>query len=106
MADVGLHQIVFNVLDNALEASPEWVRMDVSCEDGWVQVEIRDRGPGIPDFAKSKVFERFYSLARPDGSRRGSGLGLPFVREALRLHGGSVELFAAPDAGTVARVVF
>lgn len=97
-----------NLLANALDFSPDGSAIDTTLktESGRTWVEIRDRGPGIPDFAKSKVFERFYSLARPDGSRRGSGLGLPFVREALRLHGGSVELFAAPDAGTVARVVF
>lgn len=97
-----------NLLANALDFSPDGSTIDATLrtESGKLSVEIRDRGPGIPDFAKDKVFERFYSLARPDGSRRGSGLGLPFVREALRLHGGSVELLAASDGGTVARVVF
>ncbi len=97
-----------NLLANALDFSPDGSSIDATLrtESGRAWVEIRDRGPGIPDFAKDKVFERFYSLARPDGSRRGSGLGLPFVREALRLHGGSVELLAASDGGTVARVVF
>ena len=103
-----LERALRNLLANALDFSPEGSTIDATLrtESGRAWVEIRDRGPGIPDFAKDKVFERFYSLARPDGSRRGSGLGLPFVREALRLHGGTVELLAAPDGGTVARVVF
>lgn len=97
-----------NLLANALDFSPDGsaVEATLRTESGKPLAEIRDRGPGIPDYAKDKVFERFYSLPRPDGSRRGSGLGLPFVREALRLHGGSVELLAATDGGTVARVVF
>ncbi len=101
-----LERVFRNLLANALDFAPDRSRIDaiLKTESGRPVVEIRDRGPGVPDFAKDKVFERFYSLARPDGSRRGSGLGLPFVREALRLHGGSVELLAAVDGGTVARV--
>ena len=62
--------------------------------------EVVDSGPGIPDFALPRVFERFYSLPRPDTGRKSSGLGLAFVREVALLHGGEVELFNRPEGGT------
>ena len=53
---------------------------------------IADRGPGVPDYALPRVFERFYSLPRPEGGSRSSGLGLCFVAEVAALHGGSATL--------------
>jgi two-component system sensor histidine kinase CreC len=69
-----------------------------------VELTIRDHGPGIPDYAREKVFERFYSLRHPGSGRKGTGLGLPLVREAAELHGGSITLEpGSPDGGTVAK---
>ncbi len=56
----------------------------------------------MPDYAIERVFERFYSLARPLTGQRGSGLGLPFVREVARLHGGEVALRNREGGGAVA----
>jgi two-component system sensor histidine kinase CreC len=53
---------------------------------------IEDEGPGIPEFAKERIFERFYSLERPDTGRKSTGLGLNFVKEIAALHHGSVQL--------------
>jgi two-component system sensor histidine kinase CreC len=55
------------------------------------RLRIADQGPGVPDFALARVFERFYSLPRPDGARS-SGIGLSFVREVAALHGGEARL--------------
>ena len=62
---------------------------------------MADAGPGIPDYAAERVFERFYSLPRPDGSRS-SGLGLPFVREVAGLHGGTIAVENGEGGGAVA----
>ena len=70
--------------------------------DGQVRFIVRDRGPGIPDYAHERVFERFYSLPRPDSGQRSSGLGLPFVREVMRLHGGEASLRNRPEGGAEA----
>lgn len=89
-----LRQALSNVLDNAIAFSPEGSALSLSADsaDGQVCLAVRDHGPGVPDYAAERVFERFYSLARPDTGLRSSGLGLPFVREVMRLHGGEAIL--------------
>ncbi|AKC85618.1 two-component system sensor histidine kinase CreC [Pseudoxanthomonas suwonensis] len=94
-----LRQAIANLLDNAVGFSPAGgtVALVLEAGDGHARVRVLDQGPGVPDYAAARVFERFYSLARP-GGQRSSGLGLPFVREVARLHGGEAWL-ANRDAG-------
>ena len=89
-----LSQAIGNLLDNALDFSPQAGRILIAVHphEDQAEIEIRDQGPGIPDYALERVFERFFSLPRPDGGRKGTGLGLSFVREVAHLHGGSVRL--------------
>ena len=65
---------------------------------------IRDQGPGIPDYALPRLFERFYSVPRPDTGERSSGLGLNLVQEVARLHQGTIELRNLPAGGAEARL--
>lgn len=97
-------QAIANLVQNAAEFSPEGghIIATLSHEIGFVQLMLQDSGPGIPDYAHHKVFDRFYSLQRPDTGRKSSGLGLSLVREIALLHGGSVSLENAPDGGAVA----
>ena len=67
-----------------------------------VTAEVKDHGPGIPDYALGKVFEKFYSLARPHSRKKSTGLGLSFVREIASLHHGRIELVNAEGGGAVA----
>jgi two-component system sensor histidine kinase CreC len=66
---------------------------------------VSNSGSAIPDYARERLFERFYSLPRPDTGRKSTGLGLAFVREVAQLHGGtiSVDNLVGPD-GTVVGV--
>ena len=66
--------------------------LGATVESGALCLRVLDEGPGIPDYALPRLFERFYSLPRPDTGRKSSGLGLSFIREVARLHGGSVEV--------------
>lgn len=102
-----LRQSLRNLLENAADFAPTGsiVELALRREGDRVWAEVRDRGPGVPEYAQERVFERFYSLPRPDGGSRSSGLGLCFVAEAAQLHGGSAELQARPGGGTVARLV-
>lgn len=99
-----LRQALNNLVDNAVAFSPSGteVVLRAQVEDGGVRLQVADRGAGIPDYARDRVFERFYSLARPGSGRRSSGLGLPFVQEVARLHDGRVQLQARDGGGTVA----
>ena len=99
-----LRQALVNLLDNALDFAPSGSMVEVrALRDGdTVRFEVADRGPGVPDYARARVFERFYSLPRPDGGSRSSGLGLPFVAQVAELHGGRAELVEREGGGSVA----
>lgn len=101
-----LQRAVANLLDNAIDFSPDGSQVEVSLNatSRHVEIQIRDRGPGIPDYARDKVFEKFYSLPRPHSGKKSSGLGLAFVQEVAELHHGTVSLENAPDGGAIARL--
>jgi two-component system sensor histidine kinase CreC len=73
---------------------------------GGVTLEIVDEGAGIPDFARDRIFEKFYSLPRPDTRKKSTGLGLSLVREVAELHGGDIQLLPNEPRGTLARLTF
>ena len=97
---------VSNLLQNAIDFSPADGRISATCTRSGNDVELRidDEGPGIPEFAQSRVFEKFFSLERPDTGRKSTGLGLNFVSEVASLHGGSVEVSNLPEGGLSARL--
>jgi two-component system sensor histidine kinase CreC len=102
-----LRQALHNLLDNAIAFSPDGGVVVLRAErdaDARIALLVEDAGPGVPDYALERVFERFYSLARPATGRRSSGLGLPFVREVARLHGGEASLRNRAAGGAVARL--
>ncbi len=99
-----LQRAVGNLLDNALDFSPAGGRIEVALavRSRQAEISVRDHGPGIPDYADERVFERFYSLARPGTQRKSTGLGLPFVREIAKLHQGRITLRNADGGGALA----
>ena len=86
-----LRQAVANLVQNALDFTPKGgvVAITIKRQDDMWALTIDDTGPGLPDFALSRVFERFFSLPRPDGGRKGTGLGLALVGEVAALHRGT-----------------
>ena len=99
-----LQRAVGNLLDNALDFSPQGGAVEVSLalRGRNADISVRDHGPGIPDYADQKIFEKFYSIARPGSQRKSTGLGLPFVREIAALHQGRITLRNAEGGGAVA----
>jgi two-component system, OmpR family, sensor histidine kinase CreC len=99
-----LQRAVGNLLDNALDFSPPGGHIAVTLTQRGrnAEISVRDHGPGIPDYADQKIFEKFYSLARPGSQRKSTGLGLPFVREIAALHQGRITLRNADGGGAVA----
>jgi two-component system sensor histidine kinase CreC len=99
-----LRQALINLLDNAADYAPESSTVALqSVRDGlrW-RVTVADRGPGVPEYALPRAFERFYSLPRPGGGSRSSGLGLSFVAQVAALHGGDATLANRDGGGAVA----
>lgn len=89
-----LFQALRNILQNAIEFSSPNGRIDADIKQiaSHLQIRVIDHGVGIPDFAKDRVFEKFYSLERPDTKRKSSGLGLSFVKEVIELHQGAINI--------------
>jgi two-component system sensor histidine kinase CreC len=101
-----LTQAISNLVQNALDFTPPNGAVDITlrAEGGRAVVSIEDTGPGVPEYALEKVFERFYSLPRPETGRKSSGLGLSIVREIARLHGGEITLCNRPSGGARAEL--
>jgi two-component system sensor histidine kinase CreC len=97
-------QAVSNLLQNAVDFSPNGGRIGISSAtvDGRLFLEIWDEGPGIPDYAREKIFDKFFSLRRPDTDRKSTGLGLNFVREVAHLHGGTIRVDNRDGGGALA----
>ncbi|MFL6232899.1 MAG: two-component system sensor histidine kinase CreC [Thermoanaerobaculia bacterium] len=102
-----LHQALENLVQNAIEFSPKGgtVRVEVTPEGDQIRIAITDQGPGIPDYALGRIFERFYSLGRPDTGKKSTGLGLNLVREVAKSHGGTVRVVNREEGGALAEMV-
>ncbi|MGL6567221.1 beta-lactam sensor histidine kinase BlrB [Aeromonas dhakensis] len=100
-----VEQALGNLLDNALDFSPvgSTLMLSGAMEEGGYCFRVRDQGPGIPDYALPRIFERFYSLPRPDKGKS-SGLGLSFAMEVARQHGGRLTLTNQADGGVLAEL--
>ena len=89
-----LHQAVSNLVQNAIDFSPVGGTLTVLANivHQNIQICIENSGSAIPEYAKKKVFEKFYSLQRPDSGRKSTGLGLNLVKQVALLHGGRIDL--------------
>ncbi|WP_248740006.1 two-component system sensor histidine kinase CreC [Pseudomonas sp. MWU12-2029] len=89
-----LRQALGNLLENALDFTPPNGLLRFSAERVGEQIEIRlyNESAPIPEYALPRLSERFYSLPRPDSGRKSTGLGLNFVEEVVKLHGGSMHI--------------
>lgn len=94
-----VEQALFNVIENAAKFSPpgEAVTIDARRTTQGLCIDVSDRGPGIPEEERRRIFDMFYSVERGDRGRHGTGLGLAICRGMIGAHGGEVE--AMPGAG-------
>ena len=97
-----IHQVVANLLDNAISHSPDGGRVAVGARrngNATVELEVSDEGPGIPPEEADRVFDRFYRGAANGSSDGGTGLGLAIARSIVDLHGGTIEARNGGDRG-------
>ncbi|HEX7598599.1 MAG TPA: ATP-binding protein, partial [Polyangia bacterium] len=101
-----LHQVIENLVSNALKFSPSGGRVEISIHltsQGQIW-EVRDQGPGIPEAEQGRIFERFYR-AQAAKAKPGTGLGLAIVKHLCRLMGGEVSVRSRPGEGAIFRVI-
>ena len=101
---ISLCAALSNILQNAIQFTPTKGSIHISTrmDENYAIIKIRDSGPGIPPYATERVFENFYSIARPGTNKKSSGLGLAFVREVAELHQGYAQLENASQGGAIA----
>lgn len=112
VADDGLPEVVADrdlialalrqLIDNALKYSPPGspVTVGAGLTDHCVVIRVADRGPGIPDRERDRIFEKFYRRQNAKTHVPGTGLGLYIAREIVRAHGGDVWVEGEPSQGS------
>jgi len=93
-----LRTAILNLVDNAVRFSPESEAVTLTVRDAkhMVEIAVRDRGPGVPEANREKIFDRFFTT---DSEKQGTGLGLAIVKAVAEAHGGGVRLESPDDGG-------
>ena len=94
-------RVLTNLLSNADKYGDGAVAVRIDADDDWVWIYVDDRGEGVRDEDRERIFERFNraAAAHRRGASTGVGLGLALVAEHVRLHGGRVWVEDAPSSG-------
>jgi signal transduction histidine kinase len=92
------------LVDNAVRFSPPHtgavVTITVGVQDGYISIQVRDRGPGISLEEQKRLFDIFYQVNREKLEQGGGGAGLTIVQHVAHLHGGAVDLESEPGCGS------
>ncbi|WP_229750839.1 HAMP domain-containing sensor histidine kinase [Undibacterium terreum] len=101
-----IRRMLRNLLENAKRYGGN-TQIDVSLNkpvNGFIQLDICDRGPGVPEAERERIFEPFYRVPGARESEGGVGLGLSLVRQIAARHGGKVDCLDRPGGGSCFRV--
>jgi two-component system sensor histidine kinase KdpD len=103
-----IEQAIFNVMENAAKFSPQGQAIRVVArrnDEGQLEVDVSDEGPGIPENERRRIFDMFYSVERGDRGKQGTGLGLTIVQGIVGAHMGKIEALPGPQGrGTTIRL--
>ena len=104
-----ISQAFHNILDNAAKFSGPEKQIDVrvGCKQNFVEIAVQDRGIGIPESEKNKIFDKFYRGKQASSvSPTGTGLGLTLVKHIMDAHGGDVIVQSRPGEGSCVSLLF
>lgn len=99
-----IERTLLNLVDNALKFTPSQGVVSIEAYakgNGFMQVIVRDTGPGVPDEYKENLFDRYTQIRELQGARKGTGLGLTFCKFTIEAHGGSIWIEDNPKGGAV-----
>jgi two-component system sensor histidine kinase KdpD len=96
---------LLNLLDNAIKYSPinTLIEVNVTHTQDTVDIDICDRGIGIPTEDLERVFDKFYRVQRPE-SVNGTGLGLAISKGIVEAHAGTIQAMNRPGGGTIIKM--
>jgi signal transduction histidine kinase len=99
-------KIVFNLLSNAYKFTLNGsIFVTLRADEGYAKLEIKDTGIGIPNEELPRIFERFHRIETSKGrSHEGTGIGLALVKQLVKLHGGTIEVWSEYEFGTSFRI--
>jgi two-component system, OmpR family, sensor histidine kinase KdpD len=94
-----LERVFLNLLENTAKHTPAGTPIDISCriEGKNLEVEVADRGPGLPAGQEERIFEKFFQVW--PSRTRGAGLGLTICRSVIEAHGGRIRAANRPEGG-------
>jgi two-component system, OmpR family, phosphate regulon sensor histidine kinase PhoR len=98
-----VEEMIYNLLDNGIKytSSGGSVDLDITSQDGWAIIKVRDTGIGIPDSHQNRIFERFYTVDKSRSKKtRSIGLGLSIVKHIVEHHNGKIKLVSEINKGT------
>lgn len=99
-----LRRVLRNLLENGARYGGETVELVIAPEAASVRVDVCDRGPGVPQGEREKIFEPFYRVPGASEAAGGVGLGLSLARKIARLHGGALVCLPRDGGGAIFRL--
>jgi signal transduction histidine kinase len=96
-------RVFYNIAGNARDAMPQGGSLTVLTEqsDGYVKIEFRDSGTGMPEEVRKRIFEPFMTY----GKKHGTGLGMSIVKKVIEDHQGKIEIESEMGKGTTNRIL-
>jgi two-component system sensor histidine kinase KdpD len=98
-----IEQVIVNLVHNAVKYSPEGSEINLKAyrhTEGLIEIDVQDRGVGIPPDQRERVFEPFHQVAKGTNSQKGAGLGLAICKGLVEAHGGRIWIQNQNNSGT------
>jgi signal transduction histidine kinase/DNA-binding response OmpR family regulator/streptogramin lyase len=101
-------KIIYNILSNAFKYSPSnsEIHISIYTEGERIYVSIQDKGPGLSDKIKNKIFKLYQSTGNDNGMQTGTGIGLAFSKKLANAHKATLELESIANEGTCVKIGF